>query len=85
MLLDDTDTPRALSLVLQLVMRAACTRWLNETSEALDESLVLLTVHVQGVRDLSGLEGLRAKISAMMRRQMATLNQKYLDQSDSVV
>ncbi|KAG6592508.1 cysteine-tRNA ligase [Phytophthora cinnamomi] len=71
-LLDDLDTPRALSLVLNVVSRAN-TYLLAQRgdTEAPDEVLISLTNYVLEVLDLFGLEGLHAEFSAMMRRRFA--------------
>ncbi|POM58190.1 Cysteine-tRNA ligase [Phytophthora palmivora] len=89
-LLDDLDTPRALSLVLDLVSRGN-TYLLAQRSdtEAPEEVLISLTNYVLEVLDLFGLEGLHAEFSAMMRRRFTasgqTQNQLEVDGSDDRV
>ncbi|EGZ09138.1 hypothetical protein PHYSODRAFT_564877 [Phytophthora sojae] len=75
-LLADLDTPRALSLVLELVSRGN-TYLLAQRgdSEAPDEVLLSLTNYVLEVLELFGLEGLHAEFSAMMRRRFAAPGQ----------
>ncbi|GMF58679.1 unnamed protein product [Phytophthora fragariaefolia] len=75
-LLDDLDTPRALSLVLDLVSRGNTYLLAQRAdTEAPDEVLISLTNYVLEVLDLFGLEGLHAEFSAMMRRRFAALGQ----------
>ncbi|KAE9026088.1 Cysteine--tRNA ligase [Phytophthora rubi] len=83
-LLDDLDTPRALSLVLDLVSRGN-TYLLAQRgdSEAPDEVLMSLTNYVLEVLELFGLEGLHAEFSAMMRRRFAAPGQALQQKSTS--
>ncbi|KAL4116513.1 hypothetical protein PRIC2_011966 [Phytophthora ramorum] len=86
-LLDDLDTPRALSLVLDLVSRGN-TYLLAQRgdAEAPDEVLISLTDYVLEVLDLFGLEGLHAEFSAMMRRRFVAQGQvRQQNQGDDLV
>ncbi|KAF4031062.1 tRNA synthetases class I (C) catalytic domain [Phytophthora infestans] len=69
-LLDDLDTPRALSLVLELVSRGNA-YLLAQRGDlgAPDEVLISLTGYVLEVLELFGLEGLHSEFSAMLRRR----------------
>ncbi|GMF17835.1 unnamed protein product [Phytophthora lilii] len=88
-LLDDLDTPRALSLVLDLVSRANSYLLAKRgDSEAPEEVLVSLTDYVLEVLDLFGLEELHAEFSAMMRRRFAApgeISQQHLDKNQDLV
>ncbi|OWY97674.1 Cysteine-tRNA ligase, partial [Phytophthora megakarya] len=69
-LLDDLDTPRVLSLVLDLVSRGNMYLLAQRgDTQAPDEVLISLTNYVLEVLDLFGLEGLHAEFSAMMCRR----------------
>ncbi|KAI9895301.1 hypothetical protein PsorP6_019117 [Peronosclerospora sorghi] len=83
-LLDDVDTPAALSLVLDLVSRGntylIARREASE--EAPEEVLLALTTYVLEVLDLFGLEGLHAEFSAMMRRRFFAAALDERDEND---
>ncbi|KAG3234706.1 Cysteine--tRNA ligase [Phytophthora idaei] len=89
-LLGDLNTPRALSLLLELASRGntylLAQRGDTETPE---EVLISLTDYVLEVLDLFGLEGLHAEFSAMMRRRFTapghSQTQQTLDGSDELV
>ncbi|KAG7380412.1 Cysteine--tRNA ligase, mitochondrial [Phytophthora pseudosyringae] len=85
-LLDDLDTPRALSLVLDLVSRGN-TYLLTQRgdTEAPEEVLISLTGYVLEVLDLFGLEGLYTEFSAMMRRRFAASGQTQQQLNDDSV
>lgn len=88
-LLDDLDTPRALSLVLDLVSRGNSYLLVQRgDTETPDEVLISLTDYVLEVLDLFGLEGLHTEFLAMMRRRFAApgaQTQQQLDGSDDLV
>uniref|UniRef100_M4BVU2 tRNA synthetases class I catalytic domain-containing protein n=1 Tax=Hyaloperonospora arabidopsidis (strain Emoy2) TaxID=559515 RepID=M4BVU2_HYAAE len=85
-LLNDLDTPRALSLILELISRGNMYLLTKRGDrEAPDEVLMSLTDYVLDVLDLFGLEGLHAEFSATMRRRFASLNQKQSNQSDPMI
>ncbi|KAK1942006.1 putative cysteine--tRNA ligase [Phytophthora citrophthora] len=85
-LLDDLDTPRALSLVLDLVSRAN-SYFLAQRggSEAPEEVLISLTDYVLEVLDLFGLKGLHTEFSTMMRRRFAPEQTQQVTESEDVV
>ncbi|ETN20556.1 cysteine-tRNA ligase [Phytophthora nicotianae INRA-310] len=88
-LLDDLDTPRALSLVLELVSRGNTYLLASRgDTEAPDEVLMSLTDYVLDVLDLFGLEGLHAEFSTMMRRRFTSRHsetQHKVEESDELV
>ncbi|RLN87477.1 hypothetical protein BBJ28_00021997 [Nothophytophthora sp. Chile5] len=72
-LLDDLDTPRALTLLLELLSRGNAYLLARQgDSEAPDEVLNSLADYVLEMLDLFGLEELHTEFSAMMRRRFAS-------------
>lgn len=70
-LLNDLDTPRALTLLLDLVSQGNSYLLARRETEAPEEVLISLTDYVLEVLDLFGLEGLHNEFSAMTRRRFA--------------
>uniref|UniRef100_A0AAV1UXW0 cysteine--tRNA ligase n=1 Tax=Peronospora matthiolae TaxID=2874970 RepID=A0AAV1UXW0_9STRA len=74
-LLNDLDTPRALSLLLELISRGNMYLLTKRGDrEAPDEVLMSLTDYVLDVLGLFGLEGLHAEFSAMMHLRVEALH-----------
>ncbi|CAH0474444.1 unnamed protein product [Peronospora belbahrii] len=86
-LLDDLDTPRALSLVLNLISRGNTYLLAHRgDDQAPEEVLIALTSYVLEVLDLFGLEGLHAEFSAMMRRRFTvSVKKQQLNERDELV